>query len=110
MGGSDSTFASNWKHQLRYIQNNNLYTTPFNMFCDDLCTLLKSWRRQGDRIILLMDANDNVHKGKLSQRLASNLIELKEAVHKLTTGQGPNTHIRGFKPIDGVWHTPKLCL
>ena len=66
VGGSDSTFTSNWKHQHRYIQNNNLRTTVFNIFCDDLCTLLKSWRRQGDRIILLMDANNNVHKGKLS--------------------------------------------
>ena len=80
------------------------------MFCDDLCTLLKSWRRQGDRIILLIGANNNVHKGTLSQRLANNLIELKEAVHEVTTGQGLNTHIRGSEPINGIWHTPELCL
>ena len=110
VGGSDSTFASNWKHQLRYIQNNNLSTTLFKMFGNNLCTLLKSWRRQGDRIILLMDTNDNMYKGKLSQRIADNLIELKEAVHEATAGQGPNTHIRGSEPIDGVWHIPKMCL
>ena len=80
------------------------------MFCDDLCMLLQSWRRHGDRIILLMDANNNVHNGKLSQRLAHDLIELKKAVHEVIRGQGLNTHIRGSELIDGIWHTPELCL
>ena len=98
----NSTFASNWKHQLRYIQTNNLHTTVFEMFCNDLCTLLQGWRTQGDRNILLMDANNTVHNRKLSQRLADDLIELKEAVHEVTREQGPNTHIRGSVPTDGI--------
>ena len=82
------------------------------MFCDDLCDTLELWRSQGDRIILMMDANDNVFKGKLSKRLAEQPIEMKEAVHSETSGQGPSTHNRNTKnvPIDGIWHTPDLVL
>ena len=38
-----------------------------------------------------MDANENVVEGNLTRRLAEYLIELKEAVHLVTTGQGPKT-------------------
>ena len=87
-----------------------LRTTVFKMFCDDLCTLLQDWQTQGERIILLMDTNNNVHNGKLSRRLAGDLIQMKEAVHEVTRGQGTKTHIRGSVPIDRIWHTPKLLL
>ena len=56
------------------------------MFCDNLCDVLKTWRSMGDRIILMMDANDNVFNGKLSKQLADNLIEMKEAVHGVKAG------------------------
>ena len=110
VGGKDSGPESYWKQQLRYIQNNSLNTTPFKMFCDDLCEVLKTWRSKGDRIILMMDANDNVFKGKLSKRLADKPIEMKEAVHGVKPGQGPNTHSSNTKlvPIDGIWHTPEI--
>ena len=80
------------------------------MFCDDLCEVLKTWRSKGDRIILMMDANDNVFSGKLSKRLAEEPIDMKEAVHGVKPGQGPNTHIRNTKsvPINGIWHTPEI--
>ena len=110
VGNERSSTGSNWKHQQRYIQKNNLLTTVFEMFCDDLCTLLQDWQSQNDRIILLMDANNNVHNGTLSKRLAGDLIQMKEAVHKVKRGQGPNTHIRGSEPFDGIWHTPELLL
>ena len=80
------------------------------MFCDDLCEVLKTWRSKGDRIILMMDTNENVFNGKLSKRLADDLIEMKEAVHGVKPGQGPNTHSSNTKlvPIDGIWHTPEI--
>ena len=117
VGGKDSGPESYWKQHLRYIQNKSLNATPFNMFCDDLCEVLKTWRSRGDRIILMMDANDriilmmdandNVFNGKLSKRLADELIEMKEAVeaiHGVKPGQGPNTHSSNTKsvPIDGI--------
>ena len=104
VGGKDSGPESYWKQQLRYIQNNSLNTNPFKMFCDDLCEVLQTWRSKGDRIILMMDANDNVFKGKLSKRLADKPIEMKEAVHGVKPDQGPSTHSSNTKlvPIDGI--------
>ena len=35
---------------------------------------------------------------------------MKEAVHGVKAGQGPNTHSSNTKlvPIDGIWHTPEI--
>ena len=51
------------------------------MFRYNACAVLKQWRSQGNRIILTMDANENVVNGVLSRRLAGNTIELKKVVH-----------------------------
>ena len=110
-GSRNSGLSTNWQAQLRYIKQNGIRAKdPKQMFDDDLCAALKAWRAQGDRIILLMDANENVHSGNLTRRLSEEGLEMKEAVHDQTEGQGPNTHNRGSQPIDGVWFTPDLEL
>ena len=80
-------------------------------FCDNLCAVLQQqWRALGDRIILMMDANERVLDGTLSGMLAEEGIEMKEAVHSKTPGPGPNTHFRGKDSIDGIWYTSDLEL
>ena len=81
VGGKNSGDKSYYKQHLRYIYLKSLRTNPFQMFCDDLCDVLQLWRSQGDRIILMMDANSNVYNGKLSKRLAQEPIGMREAVH-----------------------------
>ena len=80
------------------------------MFCNDLCAALCQWRDIGDRIVLLMDANDIVFDGQLSKALMEDGLEMKEAVHSTRKGPGPNTYFRGKTSIDGIWHTPDLVL
>ena len=110
-GSSSSGLSTNWKAQQRYIQQHGIRTRdPKQMFEDDLCAALRQWREQGDRLILMMDANENVYSGKFGQRLSEEGIDLKEAVHAQTKGQGPHTHNRGSQPIDGIWFTPDLEL
>ena len=110
-GSQSSGLSTNWKAQVRYIKNNQLRARdPKKLFQDDLCAALRMWRSQGERIILLMDANDNVHDGKLTRRLAEEGLDLTEAVHAQTEERGPNTHNRGSEPIDGIWYTPELEL
>ena len=70
-----------YKQQLHYIQHHNLRTDVKKMFCEDLCAVLWQWRALGDRIILMIDANDIVLDGTLSNMLAEEGIEMKEAVH-----------------------------
>ena len=110
-GSESSGLSTNWKQQKRFIQNNAIRTRdPRQMFEDDLCQALAQWRAQGDRLILMMDANSNVHSGKFARRLAGDDIEMKEGVHEAREGQGPNTHFRGSEPIDGIWFTKDLEL
>ena len=110
-GSQSSGLSTNWKAQQRYIETHGIRAKgPEAMFWDDLCAALRVWRAQGERLILLMDANDNVYSGKFSTRLAEEGIDLKEAVHAQTEGQGPHTHNRGTEPIDGIWFTPELEL
>ena len=54
------------QQQWRYIRKKGLKTTPRQMFQDDLINLLRLWREKGDRLVLLMDANDHVVDGELA--------------------------------------------
>ena len=68
---------------------------------------MKNWRGIGERIILFIDANEHVLKGKLPQRLFEEL-EMVEATNTRWEEDEPKTHIRGSIPIDGVYHTKDL--
>ena len=109
-GSKSSGLSTYYKQSERYIKKNGLNSTPKKMFRDDLCAVLKQWRLQGDRIVLMMDASDNVLNGHIAKALAKDGIELKEAVHAQTPGYGPKTHFRGSQSIDGIWYTPDLEL
>ena len=107
-GSEDSEPASYYKQIKRYIQKKGLRTTPKALFRDELYKELEHWRSLGDRIIRMMDANENVTDGILAKRLKK--LGLTEAVHSQTPGPGPNTHIRGSQSIDGIWTTPEIVI
>ena len=96
-----------YQQHLRYIQNKGLQTNPYDMFCDDLLRQLKVWKKEGDRILLMMDANEHVLDGPFTRQLREEL-DLEEISHKAWRGSPPNTHISGSKPIDGVWASRSL--
>jgi hypothetical protein len=79
--------ASYYQQQLRYIQMHNLHTTPRQLLEDDLLQQLRVWRASGERIILMMDANENITTGHLCKQLGG---------------------ADGSEPIDGLWHTPDV--
>ena len=55
-----------FKKARRYIQNNNLNTPPKKIFPKDLCAVLCQGRARGERIALMMAANENVVDGVLT--------------------------------------------
>ena len=73
------------------------------MFRNDLLDAIKQWRSQGDRIILMIDANENVLTGQLADSLRADEVGMVEAVHSRTPGPGPKTWFRGKESIDGIW-------
>jgi hypothetical protein len=100
--------ASYYQQQVRYIQLRNLRTTPRQLLEDDLLQQLRVWRASGERIILMMDANENITTGRLCRQLGNDDIELQNST-LLRHGKLPtNTHADGSEPIDGLWHTPDV--
>jgi len=93
-----------YQQHLRHIQEKGLDTTPLRMFAVDILAVLRTWRKQGDRIILLMDANEHILHGDLVRRIMQDL-EMVEATHVHWEGDEPHTWIRGKIPIDAVLHT-----
>ena len=72
---------TNYQQHLRYIQDKQLEIKPESMFLLDLYALLKTWKDQGDRLLLFMDANEHILKDKLARMLMKKL-GLLEATHK----------------------------
>jgi hypothetical protein len=44
-------------------------TCPRTKFCEDLVHLLKSWQAPGDRIVVCLDANEDIYKKELGKAL-----------------------------------------
>ena len=106
MGSKSSGLLTYYKQSQRYIKKNGLNLTPKKMFKDDLCSVLKQWRVQDDRIILMMDANDNVLNGHIAKTLAKDGIALKEAVHAQTPDMAPRRISEGVSRLMGSGTLP----
>ena len=56
-------------------------TCPLIRFQQDLVKLLEGWQRDGDRIILFMDANQHIYDGPIGKVLTdTNGLNMKEAI------------------------------
>ena len=81
---------------------------PNSNIQEDLLTLLRHWRKDETRIVLMMDANENVISGHMCKQLGEADIGLVEAVHDQIPGKGPKTWFRGNKAMDGIWVSREL--
>ena len=66
------------------------------------------WRKSGERIILLMDANKHVLTGKFNQAITHAGLDLEEFKHKCWGARQPYTHISGKIPINGGYKSPEI--
>ena len=98
-----SDIATVYKQQWRYIQEKGLKTNPKSMFREDLLHALRQWKQEGNRLILMMYANENVQTGFMCKQMGKEDIDMVEAVHDQVPGPGPKTWFRGKESIDGIW-------
>ena len=77
VGVGDHTF---YKQQERYIQEKVLKTNPKALFRDDLLQVLRRWRAQGDRVVLIM-----------CKQLVKDDLKMREVVHSETPGARPKS-------------------
>ena len=97
-----------YQQHLRYIQQHHLHLTPYQLFVDDLVKQVTCWIKAGDRILLLMDANEHVTKGLIHAKLTAKDVGLKEVSHRYWGATPPHTHINGSIPIDGIFASAEL--
>ena len=91
----------------------SFYTFPlthYQLFCNDLIWQMQVWHQQGDRLILMMGANEHMITGEFCKRLTMEEtgLELEEISHKAWGKTEPNTRADGSIHIDGVWASKSL--
>ena len=96
-----------YQQQRRYFITKEKDTTcPRTRFKTDLFAKLDEWRENGDRLIVCMDANEDIYKKQIGRRLTDEAgLNMSEVVGDFTGEDLGATYFRGTKPIDGVWAT-----
>ncbi len=106
--GNDRPNSGTVYHQQRqyWVTKRKCLTCPRVKFREDLVEQLNAWRTQGDRLIVCLDANEDIYKKSIGKVLTSvDGLAMKEVVGEFTgTPIGP-TYFRGSKPIDAIWAT-----
>ena len=98
--------GSVWNQHRRYFLAHGDDREPIAAFDQDLCEVLSTWLQTGANIILGMDANEDVRRGPLSQRLS--VLGLQEAItrhHHPCSPPATQNRNRSRIPIDGIWVT-----
>jgi hypothetical protein len=86
-------------------------TCPRTKFREDLTQLLKVWRAAGDRIIVCLDANEDIYRKAIGKALTDEEgLAMKEVVGAYTGKKIGPTFFRGQLPIDGIWATPDITI
>jgi hypothetical protein len=80
---------------------------PRDQILLDLTTLIQGWRDEGDHVVLMMDANEDVRSKHMKDFLC-NLHMQEVLLEKHGETVAPRTHIRGSVPIDGIFATESL--
>jgi hypothetical protein len=105
---SGTTFQ---QHRRYFVTQKKEVACPRAKFREDLVAQLKKWRAEGDRIVVCMDANEDIYRKSLGKVLTDQEgLNMSEAVGDFTGKKLGATFFRGTKPIDGVWATKDITI
>ena len=106
--GNARSLQTVYAQQRRHWLSQHRHISPIKAFRDDLLAALQAWRETGERLILGIDANEDMATGILARALRRPDLRMRDLIRERTGLPGPATHIRGKKQIDGVWATPDI--
>ena len=99
------------QHRRYLVEKEKDLTCPRRRFHNDLTTQLQSWRDEGDRLIVCMDANEDIYKKSMGKTLTDPTgLAMSEVVGDFTGEKLGATFFRGTKPIDAIWATPDIVV
>jgi hypothetical protein len=82
---------------------------PRKRFREDLVKQLEEWREEGDRIIVCMDAKEDLYKKSIGKALANkDGLNMVDVVGIFTVKKIGAMFFRGSKPINGIWATKDI--
>jgi hypothetical protein len=86
-------------------------TCPRKHFQDDLISQLLKWRKEGDCLVVCMDANEHIYKKSIGRSLTDHEgLNMREVVGDFMGTKLGSTFFRGSKPIDGIWATENVVV
>ena len=97
--------GSVFQQHLRYLDRKSDKRDPLCAFDEDLSSLIKDWKSQGEEVIVGCDCNDDVRKGSFYDSFEE--ISMEESICAMHGHEGPATQQSNEcrKPIDGIWTT-----
>ena len=94
------------QHRQFFITQRKDLTCPPTKFREDLVAQLMQWRKDGDHLIVCLDANKHIYKKSISKALTDiKGLAMKEVVGEFTCTPIGSTFFLGSKSINSVWAT-----
>jgi hypothetical protein len=97
--------GSAWNQQQIYGDDHGLNGNPHTRWLEDLTLLVQQWMSQGESVILMVDLNDDVVKGKTAK--AIKMMGLREVITTQHSNLEATFH-RGSVSIDGIFVSSKI--
>jgi hypothetical protein len=101
---SENLDGSYLQQQRHFLRNDNT-KDPLEILQADICQALDSWVQNGEHVVLMLDANQDIQSGSLSKAFIER--GLQEAIISRHDELNPPvpTYNRGSNPIDGIFTT-----
>ena len=97
-----------YSQHLQYFQQKGEWICPRKAMVLDLGQALQKWRQEGESLVLLIDANDNMTDGYMQCMLSKEGLNMREvAISRHPRLPKTPTYLRGDRlgkvPMDGCW-------
>ena len=103
---SSSKLTTVYDQHMRYVQDRGINLNPRELFDRDLSNELENWIERQIRIVLCLDANEDVNQGPFHDLMTR--LGLLNAHTLCHLNALPATHDRGSKPISGIFVSPTI--
>ena len=101
-----SQLTTVWDQHSRHYRSQGIEIDPREQFLIDIETTLRDWISDGIKIVLTIDANENVQAGKFRDMIGRlGLINAHDPHNSIRL---PATHKSGQFPISDIFHSPSL--
>ena len=101
--GRHSRGRTVWEQHSRYFEARGDLRYPSTIFTEHLLDLISQWISHGEHVLLAIDANQDVYKGRLALRLKEPPFNMTCMLEDATGEQVPNSHFSGGKQISTIF-------